>query len=76
LDAILTKFSDGLMSRLAGKVDVILFNPPYVVTSSEEIGSSSIEAAWAGGIDGREVLDKFLPQVPVCYLLENINIMI
>ncbi|KAH9273486.1 hypothetical protein BASA83_004152 [Batrachochytrium salamandrivorans] len=31
---------------------------------SDEVGSHGIEAAWAGGIDGREVIDEFLPLVP------------
>ena len=41
-----------LRSDLAGRVDLLLFNPPYVLTPSEEVGSASIAAAWAGGPTG------------------------
>ncbi|KAF9422532.1 HemK methyltransferase member 2 [Entomortierella beljakovae] len=65
VDVIETHFTDGLLPRLNGQIDLLYFNPPYVLTPSEEVGSHSVEAAWAGGIDGREVIDKFLPFVKV-----------
>ena len=63
-DVVATDLLSSLDGRLAGKVDVLLFNPPYVPTPAGELGSRGIEAAWAGGDRGREVIDLVLPQVP------------
>ena len=45
-----TKFAD----RLDEQFDVLIFNPPYVVTSEEELADAQdkkgIAAAWAGGL--------------------------
>ncbi|KAJ1961669.1 HemK methyltransferase member 2 [Dipsacomyces acuminosporus] len=64
LEQCRTRFVQSMSKRLLGKVDLLLFNPPYVVTPSEEVHSSVEAAAWAGGKDGREVLDLLLPDVP------------
>ncbi|XP_020851694.1 methyltransferase HEMK2 isoform X1 [Phascolarctos cinereus] len=63
IQPIITDLAKGLLPRLFKKVDLLVFNPPYVVTPSEEVGSHGIEAAWAGGRNGREVMDRFFPLV-------------
>ncbi len=53
--------------------DIVLFNPPYVPTSDQELeqayaggstGDDWIIASWAGGPLGTVVLDRFLQQLP------------
>ncbi|XP_027622044.1 methyltransferase N6AMT1 isoform X1 [Tupaia chinensis] len=61
IQPVVTDLVKGLLPRLKEKVDLLVFNPPYVVTPSEEVGSRGIEAAWAGGRNGREVMDRFFP---------------
>lgn len=52
--------SDLLRVFRPGLIDVLIFNPPYVPTASEELTeaerSRDISAAWAGGLRGREVI--------------------
>ncbi|XP_050352704.1 methyltransferase N6AMT1-like isoform X1 [Nymphalis io] len=55
---------DLVSSFVNNKFDVVIFNPPYVVTDTTECGGCGIEASWAGGIKGREVTDKLLDAIP------------
>ena len=56
---------DLLSALRPGSIDVLIFNPPYVPTSDEELEeaerTTDISAAWAGGERGRRVLDRLLP---------------
>lgn len=45
------------------KFDVILFNLPYLPTSSEEILDDELNYAFDGGLDGRKTTDRFLNEV-------------
>lgn len=65
VECVRTCFLAALEGRLHQSIDILIFNPPYVPSELEELGSSGIEAAWAGGKDGREVIDQFLPKLPV-----------
>lgn len=56
-------------SRLSRKIDIILFNPPYVPTSEEEAAiaqsSRDIGGAWAGGSDGMLITNVLLQRIEV-----------
>ena len=44
------------------RFDVILFNAPYLPTSQEERLEGYINYAFDGGVDGREVIDRFISE--------------
>ncbi|ALC39088.1 CG9960 [Drosophila busckii] len=70
---------DSMRNNLASAIrkrciDLLLFNPPYVVTSDEELESQRLTGetpsternlvySWAGGMDGRRVTDILLEQL-------------
>ena len=62
-------FADAFAHRLRHSVDLLIFNPPYVPTTAEELeaakSKASLAGAWAGGEDGMSVTDLFLPSVAV-----------
>lgn len=56
--------------------DLILFNPPYVLTDQKEIIGHGLNRAWAGGNKGRNITDQILQTIPnllsekgVCYMV-------
>ncbi|KAF5738439.1 hemK methyltransferase family member 2 [Tripterygium wilfordii] len=60
-ELIQADIASGLEKRMAGLVDVIVVNPPYVPTPEDEVGQEGIASTWAGGENGRRVIDRILP---------------
>ena len=63
LEAVRCDLVSALLPRLKRSVDALIFNPPYVPTPDDEVGGTSIEASWAGGVNGRRVIDRAIPQI-------------
>ncbi|MDO5844235.1 MAG: 50S ribosomal protein L11 methyltransferase [Methanocorpusculum sp.] len=51
-----------LFGSISGLFDLILFNAPYLPTEKDEKLNDWLEYALDGGENGREVIEKFLPQ--------------
>jgi len=79
MDVVQCDLLSSMVDRLTGSVDLFLFNPPYVPTPPEEVPtpssffamgaevdtlSDALPAAWAGGENGRQVIDRALPLLP------------
>ena len=71
LHPVRTSLVQSLQERLSHKVDVLIFNPPYVPTDELEAASAQvaqdISGAWAGGTDGMYLTNILLKQVDVSY---------
>lgn len=79
---------DSFGTSIRGPIDVMIFNPPYVETTNEElykaIGEHGIAASWAGGDDGAIVIydilkwiinnpSKFSPNFMFILLISQVN---
>ncbi|XP_055916720.1 methyltransferase N6AMT1 [Eupeodes corollae] len=70
VDPIRTNLTDNIKNNL---VDILLFNPPYVVTTDEEMNQeknfesdttdNNLIFSWAGGVDGRRVIDTLIDKL-------------
>jgi release factor glutamine methyltransferase len=49
--------------RIGEKFDLILFNAPYLPSEDTE-DNSWLGRAWSGGVTGRQVIDRFIPEAP------------
>jgi len=67
IEPLVASLARPLSSRLGHAVDILVFNPPYVPTSEDEVGAAQhgagIAGSWAGGSDGMQVTDTLLRQV-------------
>ena len=81
VEVVRTRTVQCLEERLHHTVDILLCNPPYVATQTEETGSKGLAAAWAGGEEGMDVtrqvidsLEELLSPSGVAYIvLEQCN---
>ncbi|ORX34951.1 S-adenosyl-L-methionine-dependent methyltransferase [Kockovaella imperatae] len=68
LEILLSNLVDPLERRAESRIDILLFNPPYVPTSAEEMAGSQVErdvaGAWAGGSTGMQVTNVVLDMIP------------
>lgn len=69
LNSVIGSLHSPFASRLAHKVDVLVFNPPYVPTEEEEgeaaQSDANISAAWAGGSIGMTTTEAVIHAAPV-----------
>ena len=63
INTIKLEFGDLFEPVKDQKFDVILFNLPYLPTDSDDIIDDDLNYAFDGGLDGRNVIDRFINQV-------------
>eukprot|EP00934_Nitzschia_sp_Nitz4_P008049 Nitzschia sp. Nitz4//scaffold41_size133979//39647//40399//NITZ4_003337-RA/size133979-processed-gene-0.242-mRNA-1//-1//CDS//3329551440//8039//frame0 len=77
IQMIQSDLASSLLPEWKHKMDVVIFNPPYVPTPDDEVQGDGIEVSWAGGLRGRRVIDRAIPQIAdllsrphgVCYMI-------
>ncbi|MCQ2738264.1 MAG: class I SAM-dependent methyltransferase [archaeon] len=64
INTIKLEFGDLFEPIKNEKFDVILFNTPYLPTDSEDIINDDLNYAFDGGLNGRNVIERFLNEAP------------
>lgn len=77
LQPVLTSSVEALRPRVDGAVDLLIFNPPYVVTTEEEEEAGQVRAgldgAWAGGASGTKILDTLIQNHTIPQLCDAVD---
>jgi methylase of polypeptide subunit release factors len=55
--------------RVFGGVDVLVYNPPYVPTSEDDVWAGDLRFSWRGGGMGMDTTWLVLDELEVCFLL-------
>ncbi|OQR67856.1 hemK methyltransferase family member 2-like [Tropilaelaps mercedesae] len=64
LETVVADVDSCFLNRLEGQLDLVLCNPPYVLTTHEEaIQDDATKLAWAGGPKGTNLVERLLPRV-------------
>lgn len=75
VSAVVCDLAGPFAARLRKKVDVLIFNPPYVPTDEVEVaeatGNRGLQSAWAGGSNGMTITNRLLAQVEVGAIVSN-----
>ena len=64
INTIKLEFGDLFEPVKNKKFDVLLFNTPYLPTDTDDIIDDDLNYAFDGGLDGRNVIDRFLDEAP------------
>ncbi|KAJ3673813.1 hypothetical protein LUZ60_005805 [Juncus effusus] len=62
-EVLATDLASCLKKRLYKTIDLLVINPPYVPTPDSEVGIEGIVSSWAGGINGRKVINRILNEI-------------
>lgn len=67
LDKNCVFLNSNIFQSVTDKLDIIIFNPPYVTTDNEELDNAQkmtdISASWAGGPTGSDIIFNFIEQL-------------
>ncbi|KAI5190286.1 release factor glutamine methyltransferase [Nematocida minor] len=55
-----TVLRTSMIEGIKSKIDMAVFNPPYLPSERDHLKGEWIDRSWAGGVDGMEVTNQFL----------------